>query len=938
MKMTMAKAFFKKTTLFATAFVLAVSTMTAAVPFVLSQDAAAATNSICAGGCDSTQIDAAITTAVAGDVLSLDGDITLSKEIKIDKQLTIVGNGHSINAGFAQSGANGNAAINLLGAQNVVISNVVIKNVGGSNLHGINAFKGSSTLNGVTISNFTKYGLVVNGSNVTVNSISTSGNGWGGVDVDQSSTSNAAKLTVNGASSHTDVGNASLFGTKHLFIDNVTKPVSIVDTANQYDITSFGNARFYKLKVAPVAPSGLRFAEFACGGTTNVNSITPTWNAVAGATSYNYRATTPSGAVYGPTSVGNVTSINGPFGGEGVSKFAVQAVNGGLVSPWSTDCSATYDATAPIVTSTAQVFEIQQNGRYAVTLTFNEAIDTTSLQQGWSEVAGSNKTQFVKRYYSTQQFTATFKDLAGNSVVHTFVIAPVVNAAPVVNFIAPTPVNGTYVKGIVTTGATATDDWGMGGYYLRFWKNAYEVAGGGTLLNSCYSAPGAFLLGTSVTANCSFDVNSLPDNTKVVVSAQFIDGHNAWGTAVLRTYTVDKTAPTISIKNSSASLIDGTQGSNPYHHVSFKLYDAAGNLKEVELNGHIYNRGGQWNDLNWANITKSQLIQGVNTIIVRDKAGNESGLTFIYDSIAPDAPVLGARTSGGLALTSGGLTNSYGIVADWDDVAGTSSYIYKYWNDVAGSAHTSANPYVVNGLGGSESAGVFNQGEGTHYMQVFAVDAAGNVSAGSNVFVINYDATAPVVTLNAFIGTTNTPTLSGTADPSATAVFLTIGTDDEIEIPVNGGLWSYVVPAPLAVGTHAVSVVAKDLAGNRTLSPAAGTLTVAAPAQPVTSAPDEDEVVLVAAAILPVATVVPATTGPSSNAGILGDAARNNVNDDASVEGASTKKNIAEAVNSEANQGTFMGLGWYWWLLILAAIATFIWWIIAAIRKRRAEA
>ncbi|MEO6513742.1 MAG: PKD domain-containing protein, partial [Candidatus Saccharimonadales bacterium] len=106
--------------------------------------------------------------------------------------------------------------------------------------------------------------------------------------------------------------------------------------------------------VPPTTPTNLRLEDhnstpIACGGYTNFNYITPKWDAVAGATSYNYKVTLPNGSTYGPTNVGNVTSVSGAFGGEGLSTFSVQAVNGaGETSDWANACAITYDPTAPV--------------------------------------------------------------------------------------------------------------------------------------------------------------------------------------------------------------------------------------------------------------------------------------------------------------------------------------------------------------------------------------------------------------------------------------------------------------------------------------------------------------------------------------------------------------------------------------------------------------
>lgn len=55
------------------------------------------------------------------------------------------------------------------------------------------------------------------------------------------------------------------------------------------------------------------------------------------------------------------------------------------------------------------------------------------------------------------------------------------------------------------------------------------------------------------------------------------------------------------------------------------------------------------------------------------------------------------------------------------------------------------------------------------------------------------------------------------------------------------------------------------------------------------------------------------------------------------VEGTSTEKNLAAAVDTDSSDGTVLGMAWYWWLLIVAALATLIWWIVGAARNRQAE-
>ncbi|MDR2523935.1 MAG: hypothetical protein LBC95_00095 [Candidatus Nomurabacteria bacterium] len=129
-----------------------------------------------------------------------------------------------------------------------------------------------------------------------------------------------------------------------------------------------------------------------------------------------------------------------------------------------------------------------------------------------------------------------------------------------------------------------------------------------------------------------------------VADGQYSLRFNNGGSTASYSLVVDTTAPTITIKTGTG-VNDGSygekhkNGNGPYYgRISFELYDNKA-LKEVVLNGNVYARGGTGNDLNWQNITKSHLQLGNNTITVRDMAGNETTITFIYDDVPPTAIV-----------------------------------------------------------------------------------------------------------------------------------------------------------------------------------------------------------------------------------------------------------------------------------------------------------
>ncbi len=184
----------------------------------------------------------------------------------------------------------------------------------------------------------------------------------------------------------------------------------------------------------------------------------------------------------------------------------------------------------------------------------------------------------------------------------------------------------------------------------------------------------------------------------------------------------------------------------------------------------IQTKYGQITDGVFAEFDTTNLIDGPEYYIAvtgTDIAGNVSErkiVNFTLDKTAPDAPALSMQTSSGQNLTNNGFTNKYNVVANWSMPNGNpTSYVYTYWNDIVGNQYKSDSPYSVT-LSGLQQAGAFTEGEGKHYIQVFAVDAVGNAQ-GSNIFGITYDKTNPIVSSFTY-GTNNTPaenaTLGGT--------------------------------------------------------------------------------------------------------------------------------------------------------------------------------
>lgn len=584
----------------------------------------------------------------------------------------------------------------------------------------------------------------------------------------------------------------------------------------------------------------------------------------------------------------------------------------------------------------------QAAAKYRVSLDGTLVATTSSTSYVFSGLASGNHTVTVQ--------SVSTSGLTGGTASRTFTVNNLPQATittPAAAQVVSTKLNGNklHVEG------TFTDDNAVNYLQLELVKDGNLV----TVYTMHYSdlglnADGTFAIDIPVSATIAEGTYSL-----FYTPTDFTGGV---GPRTERVFKIDNTNPTITVKTSTGNN-DGSylgQGGS-YSRISFKLFDGAGNLKEVELNDHVYSRSGTWNDLNWINVTKSHLNQGDNTIIIRDKAGNESSLNFHFDNIAPvvglvapagatnanTVEVKGRVTDDSMRYYACYITTNQNITAfgeNWTTGqepknAGnslTDTSCNTKWTSV--SVGDSSNPVT---LGNFDVSGL---PEGDYTIHVHAHDRADNQSESTIGFTI--DRTAPVVAL----GTITTITVGDNAVVSGTVNDPSVG---EVEIFVDGvsvgmaavtaGAFSFEVE-DLAVGTHTISAQATDTAGNASVvdtttvavKPVGSTTTITDGAPGVdddgeTVDADDDSTATVQVFTAPIVAL--------GNQDVLGDndaaSQRNSVSDttdtDTDIKGATDEKD-----------GTFspLGFAWYWWLVALAAIAG-LWWLLAALRKRGNE-
>ena len=136
-------------------------------------------------------------------------DISTNSQILINREVIIDGNAHKLLPTFTgNSGAGIYSAIQINNSSNVIIKNLTEDGVGSTGIHGVQAYVSTNILlENVTVQNNRKSGLTVNGSTVIAKKISTRGNSWGGINVDQGNgVTSPASLTIQGKSEHSEIG------------------------------------------------------------------------------------------------------------------------------------------------------------------------------------------------------------------------------------------------------------------------------------------------------------------------------------------------------------------------------------------------------------------------------------------------------------------------------------------------------------------------------------------------------------------------------------------------------------------------------------------------------------------------------------------------------------------------------------------------------------
>lgn len=833
-----------------TAAVLAGTGFGGGLPLLIAEQAHALPSAytVCASGCDYTDVQSAINAASAGDTIQLNGDQSISSQITIAKPLTLDGNGYTISPTFTYTGNNANnSSVGIDGTHDVTLTNLTIDGTAGTDLHGVNIYESTNVnLSNVTSENNDKDGVVVNGSTVSVTNLSTSGNSWGGIDVDQGTgVTDPAQLTVHAASYQTEIA--------AIVIDDTTKNVSVTDADSQYTyFNPIGNLRIYTQ-----IPTGVANQSPADGTyTTTAGLTTITWHAATsphGPLTYYYESSNSNSTkldgsltspAYGPVSTGANTYI--PTGGTpaGVWYWHVRAKDSlGNYSDWTNPWKITVDNTAP-TTPTGGLPNNSTEFTNDFWFTWNPSTDTSPV---------------------TYQFQSSMNPASSGGVLTTGVWHSGTLSSPTIHSTgAPDGVWYWQVRAIDAAGNTSP--------WSAIWQVRLDNA---TLPAPTLIAPtdGAYVNGASLTNSWS----------AVTGAAKYeYQSFNDPAGLHLR---FDSTYTTTS--KTATNVPDGT-----VFYWRVRAFDQ-------------YGKPGSWS--NGGDLWK-----------------------VTVDNTAPVVPIAVLSDANDKNIPDNGYINTLHFRFNLSDSSSdVTHYQLKYWNDIPASPFKQNSPWNPTNLSGYSTSPAqlgayldqFTQGEGTHYFEFSACDAANNCSAYSAPFTVTYDATAPVITDNFNVNmlTGDKVTLKPTVTDKSPVTYQWKVSDSKLLSNPNDmldGTSLAIGPAPK--GTYTVTLVVTDAAGNATT--ATYNVTINTPAEnneQHNTAPTQPQVLGANSS----------NNNSNNNGEVLGDstttpaAPTTPTNTNANQPSGNGTVTVANAANKS---NTLLGLGWWWLAIIGAAVLGFL--------------
>ena len=718
MNTVMAKAFFKKTTLFASAFVLAVSTLTAAVPFVLAEQAGAVGGNVAVVTDEASLVAAAADTEVT--IVSIEASFSTSqKTVFSGRNVYIDGNGNKVsftaNTPVSWNGdyvfqaykntvaiknlaiAGGDAAIYANGAT-LNLQGVV--NVSGNEFGGIEVSQG----NGVSTP------AVLNAGTTLVNS--TESNAKPTAWTDQVSTANA---TVNGNfTSTTHIGTNQ----KQYYLNNVNTGTAVTNTTRNTTFTSLEAA----IAAATYGDSIELNKDLALTSMVFINKglkIDGKGHTVTALFSYTQNSVDNAVLTINGNDVvlKNVTTDNTSTG-QHPHGLSVHNASGVTLENLTFKNGR---AGATIVKSTVVAKNLHTIGNTWGGINVDNggtsASFTISGANTYNNVGTAPMIWVDNRTNVSIVDTDDRYDVISNGLSDVYVFDVI---GPSISWqVQPAPVVGeTFHVRPITSGENITT------------KSVYIDSTDPA--NLCWTLTSNHLNFDTSNESCPMLAASLTNGTHKFV-AVFADVNGNKTISDSNSFTVDRSGPTITVKPES----NGNATSGIFKNVSFKFFDA-NKVDKLTINGVVKDlTNDTYSDLNNVKPGQFGAVEGTNTLIVFDTLGNKSTLTFTLDVSGPTTPVANAPTGLNKAPTEftwTGSTDPSGPVT-YEVITGVSTHNLdngKLTNGVS-----------VKGTGITATSLPATFTDGIFFWQVQATDALGNKSAWSNIQGVTIDQTGP---------------------------------------------------------------------------------------------------------------------------------------------------------------------------------------------------
>ncbi|MFZ5470318.1 MAG: Ig-like domain-containing protein, partial [Myxococcota bacterium] len=184
-------------------------------------------------------------------------------------------------------------------------------------------------------------------------------------------------------------------------------------------------------------------------------------------------------------------------------------------------------------------------------------------------------------------------------------------------------------------------------------------------------------------------------------------------------------------------------------------------------------------------------------VFLTSQTAQSNTTTTVRDTVEPDT-----------VIDSGPPASSNSASAAFDFSSPESGVTFECRLDGAATFTACTDPVTFTGLT-----------DGTHTLEVRAVDAAGNVDTSPATHNWTVDTTppaAPLITSPADGSTTSnfTPTFTGTAEPGAIVRVIVDGVLLGTTVADASGNWTFTPSSPLTSGPHSVAAVAVDGVGN----------------------------------------------------------------------------------------------------------------------------